>query len=146
MGWLVYIRKGKVYIPSTAVAKSGICFDVEPIEVADITDSESLRRSVAAVINRGRPSVPDPPRDAYKNAPILALAGVKGWTTFYKGTRQLLFMRGDSGFEIAEFIPYGQGEQGFKPDESTRIKLPGNFSMPQIIERIVAEIQRSGAA
>lgn len=138
MSWFVYIRKDRAYIPTSADTVDGIVIGVEPIEIADIDDTAALGSAVRAVIDRGRSVITKPPRDAWKNDPILALAGVKTWSAFYKGVRQLCFMRRDTGFEIVRLKPY---ERGFQTDEATRIQLPADLPLSQVVGRIVKEIQ-----
>jgi len=94
MGWSIYIRKDKVYIPTSVDTVDGMLMDAEPVEVAAIDQASAIRDAVVSVVDRGRRVVPAPLRDAYKNAPLLALARVKTWPVFYKGTIQLGFMRG----------------------------------------------------
>lgn len=139
MGWSIYIRKGLVYLPTIAEAKSGFFLEIEPIEVADVNDKQAVREAVFATLARNRPVVPDPDPETYKMAPILALAGVKSWSTFYKNAKQLGVMRGESGYEIFRLKPYGRG---FTSDETSRIKLPGNCTIAQVVDRVVDEIER----
>lgn len=141
MSWFAYIRKGMVYIPSSAITTDGILVEIEPIETASVRDTSALRQAVVRVINRGRKLIPPPPLIAYENAPILALAGVKTWSGFYKGTVQIGFFCGESGFEIYGLKRY---ERGFTADESTRIKLGKDLPVELAIDRIVDEIQHAG--
>lgn len=142
MSWFVYIRKQRVYIPSAAMTSDGILVGIEPVEMAPINDMDALKYAVQRLIARGRKPIAPMKSSDFECDPILEAAGVKSWSTFYKGTRQLIFMRGEIGFEIVRLIPYGQGERGYKTDEATRIKLPGDLPMAQVVERIVEEIQR----
>lgn len=143
MSWCAYIRNGKIYIPSDAITPDGILVGIEPIEVAGIDDEGALKSAVMAAILRGRRRIPAPSREDWKNDPVLKLAGVRTWSSFYKGTRQLCFMRRESGFEIVRLKPY---ERGFQTDETTRIILPADLPLERAVERIVEEIQREGGA
>ena len=139
MGWSIYIRDGKVYIPTSAETLDGILIDVEPIEIAALDDAQAISDAVVAVVSRERRIVPAPPRDAYKHHPLLALAGVKTWHGFYKGATQLGFMRAEAGFEVFELKPHEHG--GYVANEATREKLPGDWSAAQCANRIRARIQ-----
>ena len=144
MGWSIYLRNGKVYVPTSAETVDGILMDEEPIEVAAIEDAKAIRAAAVAVVGRGCRIVPAPTRDAYNHSPVLASAGVKTWRAFYSGTTQLGLMRGAAGFEVFGLAPHEHG--GYVVDETTREKLPGDWSVAQCAERIVERIQATASA
>ncbi len=141
-GWAIYVRKNQVFIPSSGDTKEGIVLDIEPIEVADLQDVAGVRVALTNVIARGRRLVPLPAPDAFNKHPVHQLAGVKTWSAFYKGTRQLFLVRRDGSFELFALKKGDQG--GYVPDEPTRQWITPDVPLAPAIDRIVALIQRAG--
>ncbi len=143
MSWPIHIRKGSVFISSCGDTREGIVLGIAPIEVTDLQDEAGLRVALTNVISRGRKLVALPPPDAFKNHPIHQLAGVKTWSAFYKGTRQLFLVRRDGSFELFALKKGDQG--GYVPDEPTREWITPDVPLAPAIDRIVARIQREGS-
>jgi hypothetical protein len=143
MSWSIDIRKGKVYIPSCGDTKEGIVLGIEPIEVADLGDVAGLRAALNNAINRGRKLVPLPSVDSFDKHPIHQLAGVKTWSAYYKGTRQLFLVRRDGSFEI--FALKKGDRRGYVPDEPTREWITPDVPLAPAIDRIVERIQREAS-
>ena len=61
----MYLRNGKVFIPTFGLVHKGLYRDVEPVAVVDVSDTGALRQAFRETIARGNPPTPYYPRDAY---------------------------------------------------------------------------------
>jgi hypothetical protein len=51
----LYLRKGKVFIPTFGRVPGGPYRDIEPVAVVEVSDAEGLRRAFRETIARGNP-------------------------------------------------------------------------------------------
>ena len=51
----LYLRKGKVFIPTFGRVAKGLYRDIEPVAVVDVSDADALRRAFRETIARGNP-------------------------------------------------------------------------------------------
>ena len=74
----LYLRKGKVFIPTFGRVPGGPYRDIEPVAVVDVSNAEDLRRAFRETIARGNPPIGPYPRP---NPPpvVVKYAGVKSW-------------------------------------------------------------------
>jgi hypothetical protein len=72
-----YLRNGVVYVPTVVKLQTGAYVDVEPVAVAAVADTESLRREFLEAIARKNTIVPPPPKDKWPPPVLLKYAGVK---------------------------------------------------------------------
>ena len=63
----VYLRKGKVFIPTFGLVHKGLYRDVEPVAVVDVSDTEGLRRAFRETFARGNPPTPYYRRDSIRS-------------------------------------------------------------------------------
>ena len=140
MGWTAYIRKGKVFVPTSALTTDGLLINVEPIEMADVADRNAVARCVHAVIARGIRTVPAPDPREFSVSPMFALAGVASWSAFYKGAKQLGFMSGANGYEVFH-LKKSEVAAYYVVDESTRLKLPPELTPLEVADFIANSTQ-----
>jgi len=61
MQYQLYLRKGKVFIPTFGRVDKGLYRDIEPVVVVDVSDTGALRQALRETIvrgNRRRPTTP----------------------------------------------------------------------------------------
>jgi hypothetical protein len=74
---------------------------VEPVAVVSISDVDSLRKALAAMIMRGNPTVPMLRRREWCPPILLKYAGVKFWSAFERGVGFWSLEKRDGIFRIA---------------------------------------------
>ena len=77
----LYLRKGKVFIPTLGHVPRGPYRDIEPVTVVDVSDADGLHQAFRETIARGNLPIGPYPR---RNPPpvVLKYAGVKSWAAF----------------------------------------------------------------
>jgi hypothetical protein len=83
--WSVYIRKGKVFVPSQFRTEAGFYMSGDPVYVADLSDRDDIKRSIAETLNHGCPVIPTPPLSKLDKWAVLRHAGVASVAAFEKG-------------------------------------------------------------
>lgn len=58
----LYLRKGRVFIPTFGRVPGGPYRDIEPVAVVDVSNADGLRQSFRETIARGNPPVGPYPR------------------------------------------------------------------------------------
>ena len=58
----LYLRKGKVFIPTFGRVPGGPYRDIEPVAVVDVSNADDLRRAFRETIARGNPPIGPYPR------------------------------------------------------------------------------------
>lgn len=140
MSWSVFIRKGKVYLPTAAITSDGIIVGISPVEVVSIDETDAVASAVERTLRRGQLKIPALTREELEASPTLEAAGVKKWSQFYRGAKQMGFMISKSGFEIFRLVPYRHG--GYVVDEDSRVILDKEMPTEEVAARIGSEIQR----
>jgi hypothetical protein len=68
--WLLFVRKGKVFIPTVARTEAGYYLGIEPIAVIDCQDRNAVSSGLVDAIKRGNPIIPTPSRANFPPDPI----------------------------------------------------------------------------
>jgi hypothetical protein len=82
--WVIYIWKGKVFVPSQFKTEAGFYLSGEPVHVSNLTDLEGTKQSIAQVLNRGCPNIATPPVKQLEKWVVLQHAGASSTATFEK--------------------------------------------------------------
>jgi hypothetical protein len=80
----LYLRKGRVFIPTSGLVPGGPYRDIEPVAVVEVSDTDGLREAFRETIARGNPPPPPYPRP-YPPPVVVKFAGVKSWAAFARG-------------------------------------------------------------
>ena len=80
----LYLRKGRVFIPTSGLVPGGPYRDIEPVAVVEVSDADGLRQAFRETIARGNPPPPPYPRP-YPPPVVVKYAGVKSWAAFARG-------------------------------------------------------------
>jgi hypothetical protein len=95
----VYLRKGKVFIPTLGRVPGGPYRDIEPVTVVDVSDADGLHQAFRETIARGNLPVGPYPRP---NPPpvVLKHAGVKSWGAFARWASPWVIDERDGKYQI----------------------------------------------
>jgi len=83
----IYLRRGRVLIPTLARTQYGVYIEVEPVEVASADNIAEIDDALQTALSRGNPSIPHPDRDNFPTPVVMRHAEVKSWSSFVKGTK-----------------------------------------------------------
>jgi hypothetical protein len=135
-----YLKKGMVYLPTTVNQGIGRYFDVEPVTVVPVADTERLRHAMRETIPKENRFVPPSIEDARKPPVILKYSGDKSWGAFTRGTSRWSIWKesGASQIERYQRIP---GEGSFAPDDEQTIKFSPGTKIDDVIDRMIAILQ-----
>jgi hypothetical protein len=133
--WTIVFRRGKVYVPTTARTEAGFYLAIEPVLVADESDTSAVEEAVISTVERGNPVVPTPSRNDYKEYVLLKHAGVKSLSTFEKSARTWKLSRRGVNFLIAPYRPgrHGGAEEDLERQES----IPDTVPLTEVVRRLV---------
>jgi hypothetical protein len=136
----VYLRTGKVFIPTFGLVHKGLYRDVEPVAVVDVSDTDALRRTFRETIARGNPPTPYYRRDSYPQPVVVKYAGVKSWGAFARGASPWSIKEDDGIYQIAGKL---RGPNGWAEDPEQKVELPSGTSVDQVIDRMIAILQEA---
>jgi hypothetical protein len=138
MQYQLYLRKGKVFIPTFGLVHKGLYRDIEPVAVVDVSDTEVLRQAFHETIARGNPPTPHYPRDGYPQPVVVKYAGVKSWSAFARGASPWNIK--DKG-GIYQIVGHLKGPTGWVEDPDQTNKFPPGATLDQVIDRMIAILQ-----
>lgn len=77
---VIYVWRGKAYLPVQAQIESGAFIGIEPVYTAEL-NAEELLAAVERVLAAGHPRLPDPTREEMRRRkdPVLAATGARSW-------------------------------------------------------------------
>jgi len=136
----VYLRKGKVFIPTFGLVHKGLYRDVEPVAVVDVSDTEGLRRAFRETFARGNPPTPYYRRDSYPQPVVVKYAGVKSWGAFARGASPWSIEENDGFYQIVGSL---RGPSGWVEDPEQKVELPSGTTIDQVIDRMIAILQQA---
>jgi hypothetical protein len=134
----LYLRKGKVFIPTFGRVDKGLYRDIEPVAVVDVSDTDALRQAFHETIARGNPPTPYYPRDAYPQPVVAKYAGVKTWSAFARGASPWNIKEKDGTYQI---VGHRKGPSGWVEDPEQRIQFPPGTTLDQVIDHMIAVLQ-----
>ena len=135
----LYLRTGKVFIPTFGRVPGGPYRDIEPVAVVDVSNAEDLRRAFRETIARGNPPVGPYPRP---NPPpvVVKCAGVKSWGAFARGALPWSMEEENGIFQI---IGRQRTSDGWVEDPEQTVAFPPGTTLDQVIDRMIAILQRA---
>jgi hypothetical protein len=130
----LYLRKGKVFVPTFGRVSGGPYRDIEPVAVVEVSDAEGLRRAFREAIARGNPPVGPYPRP--NPLPVVVKhAGVKSWGAFARGALPWSIEE-ENG--IIQIIGRRKTPDGWVEDPEQTIDFPSGTTLDQAIDRMIA--------
>ncbi len=139
MYYQVYLRNGTVYVPTTGMMDKGFYRGIEPVAVISASNTEDLRRALAATIARGNPIVPMLQRREWPPPVVLKYAGVKSWSAFERGMTLWGIEENNQTFEIIGKRKKPDGATVDDPEQT--ITFPPGTPADSVIERMIAILQ-----
>jgi hypothetical protein len=141
MQYQLYLRKGKVFIPTFGRVDKGLYRDIEPVVVVDVSDTGALRQALRETIARGNPPTPYYPRGGpYPQPVVVKYAGVKSWGAFARGASPWNIKEKDG---IHQIVGHWKGSSGWVEDPEQTIKFPAGTTLDQVIDRMIAILQEA---
>jgi hypothetical protein len=134
----LYLRNGKVIIPTLGAVHRRLYRDIEPVAVADVSDAEGIRRAIHATIARGNPPTPYYKQGIYPQPVVVKYAGVKSWSAFARGTSTWDINESDAKYKI---VGRSLGRDGWIEDPNQTIDFPSGTSIDAVIDRMIAILQ-----
>jgi hypothetical protein len=134
----LYLRNGKVIIPTLGAVHQRLYRDIEPVAVADVSDAEGIRRAIHATIARGNPPTPYYKQGIYPQPVVVKYAGVKSWSAFARGTSTWDINESDAKYKI---VGRSLGRDGWIEDPDQTIDFPSGTSIDAVIDRMIAILQ-----
>lgn len=139
MHYHLYLRKGVLFLPTTAVVEHGLYRDIEPVAVVPISNTEGVRAAIRAVIARGNPPAPHFSGGKYPKPILLKYAGLRTWSEFARGA--LNWNIEDEG-GIYSIVGYRKHPKGYwEQDHDNQIAFPPKSSVDNVIERMIEVLQ-----
>jgi hypothetical protein len=135
----LYLRKGKVFIPTLGHVPRGPYRDIEPVAVVEVSDADGLRRAFRETIARGNPPVGPYPRPAPPPV-VVKHAGVKRWGDFARGASTWLIDERDGSYKI---IGYRREPNNWTQDPAQEIRFPSGTIINDVIDRMIAILQNA---
>jgi hypothetical protein len=135
-----YLRRGIVYLPTTAKRGTSVYTAIEPVAVVPVTNTEGLRRAFLETISRKNIAVP---LVKGKRPPpvLLKYAGVKSWSSFAGDAITWNIEENDGLYAIVGHRLHPKGYWEEDPDQ--RIEFPPGSTMDDVIERMIAILQEA---
>jgi hypothetical protein len=131
----LYLRKGKVFIPTFGRVPGGPYRDIEPVAVVDVSNADDLRRAFRETIARGNPPIgpyprPNPPPVVVKYAGVKNARGALPWSI-------------DEENGIFQIIGRRRTLDGWVEDPEQTIKFPVGTTLDQVIDRMIAVLREA---
>jgi hypothetical protein len=136
----LYLRKGKVFIPTSGLVPGGPYRDIEPVAVVEVSDVDGLRQAFRETIVRGNPPVGPYPRP-HPPPVVIKHAGVKSWSAFARGALPWGIEEENGIFQI---VGRRKTPNGWVEDPDQTIEFALGTTLDQVIDRMIAILQ--GAA
>jgi hypothetical protein len=135
----VYLRKGRVVMPTLGLVDQGLYRDIEPVAVVEVSESEALRRAFKETIARGNPPTGPYPRP---NPPpvVLKHAGVKSWGAFARGASTWLVKQNQGRYQI---IGHRREPNNWAQDPEQTVDFPPGTTLDKVIDRMIAILQEA---
>jgi hypothetical protein len=139
--WGIFIRHNVAYIPTSAKTEAGFYLDIEPVEVAEVSDTARFTEAVKAALSRGNPTVATPSREDYGKPPLVKYAKVKSWSQLERGSSFWGISEKSGRYE---FGPYKRrADRGWEEDPGRVVTLPPALTINEVIRQIVEVVQLS---
>ena len=141
----IYLHKNAVYIPIMVETEAGFYLDREPVETAEIGDTEKLQWVLRKVLTRGNPKIPTPPRELLSGGRFIQkYAGMKSWRSFENQAKIWGVSEKDGNYKIVQ--KRKRLDRGWEDDPATVTLLPSALTIEEAAQLIASAIQRSSTS
>jgi hypothetical protein len=139
MDWHLYLRRGILFLPTTAVVERGLYRDIEPVAVVPLSNTGGVRAAIAATMARGNPPAPHFAGGKYPKPVLLKYAGVRSWSEFARGAVTWNIEQEDGSYRIIGYRRHAKGYWERDPDN--QIVFPNGSTLDNVIDRMIEILQ-----
>lgn len=144
MDFHLYLRKGTLFLPTTALVEKGLLRDIEPVAVLPLSNTEDIRQAFHATIARGNPATPHYPPGSHPQPVILKHAGLKTWSTFAREAKSWSIREANGIYWI---VGYRKDRKGYwEEDPERKTRFPPGATIDDVIGRMIAILQDAAKA
>jgi hypothetical protein len=134
-----YLKKGTVYIPTVVNQGTAVYMITEPVTVAPVADTESLRRALRNTIPEENAFVAPSVEDARRPFVLLKYTGDKSWSAFKRNASCWSIYQKNGNYKIRGHRTHQKGY--WEPDPEQTIIFPTGTPLDDVIERMIGILQ-----
>jgi len=134
----IYVREGKVLLPTLAVRSGDIITVFEPVRALDLSDRDKIVAAIAKAVSEPLPRVDliDPAAHA-RTKPLPRAVKARSWTAFAKPARQWVLR--EEGRNLVLLSTHHAYNYGFQEDDQPTRVWPGDTD-PAIVGRETVDL------
>jgi hypothetical protein len=140
----IYLKDSLVYIEAHAKSSTGGVRPVDPVEVVDVSDTASLKRSMCRVFLASTKFVEERVGSEVTVSPVLKHTKFKTWSAFGKGAKVWTIMKFGNAFSISFWLGFKSG--GWLADPGNRITFEPEASLEQVCDRMIEILQETAGS
>ncbi len=135
---MIYVREGKVLLPTLAARSSDIIAVFEPVAILDMTDREKIAAAIAKALSEPLPRVVliDPAAHA-RTKPLPRAVKVRSWPAFAKPARQWVLR--EEGKNLVLISTHHAYNFGFQEDDQPMRVWPADTD-PAIVGKEAVDL------
>lgn len=133
------VRKGVVYVPTTARTEAGFYRITEPVVVVKLSDTQALKRAFREKLLEGNPLIPTPEPETQRTFVLLKYSDVKSLSKFDTDAAYWTISE-ENGL-------YGFGplkkrkDRGWEEDPKAMTRLPAGSGIDTVTDAVVQSVQ-----
>jgi hypothetical protein len=138
-----YLRRGIVYVPTTAKRGTSVYTAIEPVAVVSAADTAGLMRALREAI--ARKNVVIPPIKGKRPPPVLLkYAGVQTWSAFAREASTWNIEENEGTYQIVGHRMHPKGY--WVEDAEQKSAFPPGTKVDAVIARMIAILQQASGA
>lgn len=136
----LYLRRGTVFIPTVAVTESGLCIDVEPVQVVRLGNKGALQTALERAMAAPQPRIADlkPP---FPPPVVLKYARARSLAEFERDARTWTIDQQAGHIRILPYVASSEG--GWTEDASHAEGFPVGATASDVAKRVVKILDES---
>jgi hypothetical protein len=136
----VYLRRGLVYVPTTAMREGGAYTAIEPVAVVPVTKADEIHRSLLDAIARKNITVPVP-KGKWPAPVLLKYADAKTWADFARDASTWYIQDRSGEYQIGG---YRMNQKGYwEEDPNQKNDFPPGTTLDTVLDHMVAILQET---
>jgi hypothetical protein len=145
----LYILADRAILPTNAQTPSRFTIAIEPVQVFDYHDKNDFLAAMKIAVERGYPSVPDPPDKelifhadgvpGFKNPPVLKYASVESWDDLERTSIFVSIECFPSQYLIQS---WGHGaDRKWSDEKLLELRLPADVQLDVVVNAILDHLK-----